>query len=193
MKQKEVFKNGEGDAWFDRNQVSVNYTLVDKVLKLKPETVLEIGCGNGINLAEYKNNGIICSGLEPSRKARDYAKQTYDLSIIPGTADTLLPFKYDMIIFGFCLYLCDREDLFKIAYNCDKMLKNNGYVVIHDFKTKNMYSNPYKHKQGINSYKMDYSNMFTWNPQYTLISTELFDYDTEDTATAIDILQKRVI
>jgi len=52
-----------------------------------------------------------------------------------GSADDL-PFEsdsFDGVIFGFCLYLCDHEDLFKIAQEADHVLRKKSWLVIKDF------------------------------------------------------------
>ena len=46
---------------------------------------------------------------------------------------------FDMIILGFCLYLCDRNKLFKIASEVDRVLKENSYLVIIDFYPGSFY------------------------------------------------------
>ncbi|MGB6911936.1 MAG: hypothetical protein WBE42_04170 [Pseudolabrys sp.] len=53
-----------------------------------------------------------------------------------ATADDLSAFgpdTIDLLIYGWCLYLCDREDLFKIVTEGDRILKDSGYLVVYDF------------------------------------------------------------
>ncbi|WP_315984169.1 aldo/keto reductase [Aliamphritea spongicola] len=78
----------------------------------------------------------------------------------------------DVLVLGFCLYLCDRNELFKIAYECDRILRDTGLLLIVDFMPPFAYKNPYHHLEGLNSYKQDYSKMFLWNPAYRLIHLE---------------------
>lgn len=192
--QKDIFLKSEADAWFGRNPILYNPELINKVLKLNPKSVLEIGCASGVNLIEYKRLGIKVYGIEPSLKAIEYAKIVYDLDINHGTADILMDIKVDVVIFGFCLYLCDREDLFQIACNADKMLNGGGHIVIHDFKPPYAYANQYHHYEGLKSYKMNYADMFTWNPAYTLISSEMYSHNNTDLSPdnriGIDIIMK---
>ena len=45
-----------------------------------------------------------------------------------GTADKL-PFEdqsVDILVYGFCLYLCDREDMFNIAAEANRVIKSSG-------------------------------------------------------------------
>jgi hypothetical protein len=101
-----------------------------------------------------------------------------------------------MIIFGFCLYLCDRKDLFKIALEADRCLSDNGFMVILDFYPPFPYKNSYSHKEGIFSYKMDYSKLFSWNPVYNEIYNLIFSHSgfseriIPDEKIAVTILNK---
>lgn len=56
------------------------------------------------------------------------------LNLSVGTADGLPDIKpVDLIIFGFCLYLCDPQDLFTIAANSDRLLVDKGVMAVYDF------------------------------------------------------------
>ncbi|MEJ2170832.1 MAG: class I SAM-dependent methyltransferase [Desulfobacterales bacterium] len=206
--QKEIFRIEEGDRWFDRNRKSSNsgkdtaddiISLI-KLNELSPERVLEIGCSNGQRLELIRNAyQAECYGIDPSSKAIADGKNRYPkISLQVRTAD-VLPFdtgSFDMIIFGFCLYLCDRQDLFKIAYEADRCLKNEGSLIIKDFYPPFAYRNRYSHYDGVFSYKMDYSRMFTWNPAYAEISKIVFTHsgftlrDVPDEKVAVIVLRK---
>ena len=131
--------------------------------------VLEIGCGNGYRLEWLqKHTAWQCSGIEPSAKAVEDACKR-GVNACQGTAEEL-PFSsdtFDIVIFGFCLYLCDRGDLFRIAQEADRVLVNPGWLVIHDFYSTTPYRRNYHHASGVFSYKMDYQTMFLWHPSYT--------------------------
>jgi len=206
--QKEIFKAGEGDQWFERNKKSLNSPpgedddIVNLIrsMELFPKRVLEIGCGGGHRLEIIRNVfQADCYGIDPSSKAIDDGKSKYpNISLEVGTADNLPfdPDSFDMIIFGFCLYLCDREDLFKIAYEADRCLKNKGTLIIKDFYPPFAYKNKYSHHDSIYSYKMDYSRMFNWNPTYAEVSKIVFSHsgsalrDVPDEKLAIVFLRK---
>ena len=83
------------------------------------------------------------------------------------------------MIFGFCLYFCDRKDLFKIACEVDRVLKDFGKLMILDFYPPFPYRNAYAHCPDIFSFKMNYANLFTWNPAYFLIYQQVFAYPLE--------------
>ena len=70
------------------------------------------------------------------------------------------------MIFGYCLYLCDPADHFRIAAEADRVLDDGGWMLVYDFVTPQPWRNPYAHRAGMYSYKMDYARMFTWHPSY---------------------------
>jgi ubiquinone/menaquinone biosynthesis C-methylase UbiE len=195
MKQKEIFLAGEGNAWFTRNADALtNHRLPDsdpllvELLGLKQQfapiqgggRVLEVGCGSGTRLDWLQRNmGLECHGIDPSDMAVSQAVSSGVLAQV-GTADQL-PFadnSFDVVIFGFCLYLCDRDDLFKIAAEADRVLKNQGWLLIKDFYSPTPLAKSYHHKAGVYSYKMDYSSLFTWNPYYNVFSTRVTHHAT---------------
>lgn len=187
MTQKKVFLECEGDQYFERNKTNLineNDSIEEllKSIQLVPKKVLEIGCMNGWRLDNIRKlYHANCYGIDPSEKAIENGKNQYPkLHLQTGTADKL-PYKnnfFDTIIFGFCLYLCDRSDLFKIAYESDRCLQNKGNVIILDFYPPFPYKNNYVHREGVHSYKMDYSKIFTWNPQYIEIGRIAFNTNT---------------
>ncbi len=206
--QKEIFESSEADKWFQRNQVSYvsakneKGPIIDclKEIQIVPRKVLEIGCSNGTRLnGFFQTFGADCYGIDPSKQAIESGSAEYpNLKLKVGTADTL-PFaerSFDLIVFGFCLYLCDRQDLFKIAYEADRCLADNGSMVVMDFLPPFPYRNSYTHAEGVNSYKMDYSKMFSWNPTYYEIYSKVFTHSgfeqrsVPDERVGITILSK---
>ena len=194
MSQKHAFLNGEGDQWWDRNKDKVKYPPSDPVIRAvkmlpKPNSILEIGCANGGRLHElHKLTGAECFGIDPSQKATDERPLYTDL--IQGTADEL-PFNrtFDIVIFGFCLYLLDRECLFKAVSEADRVLADGGHLLIYDFYPEVPCSTPYEHLDGVTSYKMDYSRLFTSNPAYRVTSRWTAD---KEEGTSVIILQKNL-
>jgi ubiquinone/menaquinone biosynthesis C-methylase UbiE len=211
--QEDIFLNEEGDKWFERNLESSEVDLKkrishDKVivcfefLNLIPQNVLEVGCSDGWRLEGLRRKyKCKCSGVDPSSRAINHGKNTYpDIELDISTANTL-PYQselFDSVIIGFCLYLCDREKLFKIAYEVDRVLKNNGNLFILDFDSSFAYKNDYCHREGIFSYKMKYVNMFIWNPAYTQIYHESFSSEggalgnNPDERISVDVLRKNM-
>ena len=184
MKQRDVFLKSEGDAWFKRNKKAVSEHKLpedDPILcelieisttnngKLK---ILEIGCGDGTRLNWLQENlQAECYGLDPSLQAVQVACEKGVVAQL-GTADKL-PFKnksFDIVIFGFCLYLCDREDLFLISQEADRVLREPGWMIIMDFYSPTPSVQTYHHFEGLLSYKMDYRQLFTWHPNYECLT-----------------------
>lgn len=181
MKQRDVFLQSEGDAWLARNLpqgaapvLPDSDELLLTILQLPAAPIaaatklLEIGCASGSRLAWLRQNrGFECHGLDPSAKAVEAAK-AQGVIAKQGTAESL-PYdaaSFDIVVFGFCLYLCDREDLFRIACEADRVLRNPGWIVIRDFYNPAPSQRAYHHRPGIFSFKMDYRTLFSWHPGY---------------------------
>jgi ubiquinone/menaquinone biosynthesis C-methylase UbiE len=204
--QKQAFLKGEGDAYLRRNAGRERIGNDDPVvrvvrrLKLGGTSVLEVGCGPCDRLAMLQEADRDCFGIDPSVAAVRAAQQSYpQLTLEVGTAD-VLPFptdRFDLVIFGFCLYLVDPEDMFSVAREADRVLKDHGTLLIHDFCTPRAYANTYSHHGGIVSRKMEWSRMFTWNPAYSLVHRELSlpnagTLHDVDARTTVDVLTKDV-
>ena len=103
-----------------------------------------------------------------------------------------------MVIFGFCLYLFDREYLFNIAGEADRVLNENAWLIIHDFYSERPVHNPYHHREGLYSYKMDYRKLFDWHPAYTCFSHLIQHHqkpvftDSSDDWVATSLLRKNL-
>lgn len=193
-KQSWIFSAGEGDAWYRRNRHIVDNELspdavVSAVRGLQFQRVLEIGCGGGERLEKIaRRMDAVCFGVEPSAAAVFAANEKSGVSAMLGTADGL-PFSrgtFDLVIFGFCLYLCDREDLFKIAAEADRVLQDGGHLAIYDFDNAPS-KLAYKHRAGLFSYRMHYAEMFLWNPAYSLVKRVAAEDDA-----AVHILKKNL-
>ena len=205
--QKEIFMQREGDAYFKRNNINSDWdrlndpviAVFDK-LELDPRYILEIGCGTCDRLADLSAGTARCYGIDPSGGAIKEAKKRFPiLDLCVGTAEDL-PFsndQFDLVVFGFCLYLVDPSDYFSVLREADRVLRNKGIVIINDFSTPLPYSNDYAHEESIKSRKMDWSRMFTWNPAYSLIHRELTNpkgkkLDVVDERVTVDVLIKDV-
>lgn len=211
--QENIFLNGEGDKWFERNLIDSGISLEERIandkimacfeyLDIIPKNVLEIGCSNGWRLEGLrKKYKCRCSGIDPSSKAINYGKKSYPEIELKVSAANTLPYKnniFDTIIIGCCLYLCDRNKLFKIAYEVDRVLTDNGNLFMRDFNPNFAYKNEYCHSEGVFSYKMKYGNMFIWNPVYTQIYHESFTLgesgfvNNPDERRSTDVLRKNM-
>lgn len=191
-RQSDIFLKGEGAAWLERNKDKIDREN-DPVLaaireaKIRPRNVLEIGCANGWRL-DILRDEFECEAIGQDPGASGLASWIYK-----GTADDTNWESgcFDLLIYGFCLYLCDREDLFKIVAEGDRVLRDGGYLVIWDFYPEYPHAVPYRHYDGIFSYKMDYAQLWLANPAYSLFWRTLHDVTNDPgDMTAVTILKK---
>jgi ubiquinone/menaquinone biosynthesis C-methylase UbiE len=190
-RQAEIFLESEAKAWFARNQNKLAAVKHDPVIeaiesaKLTPMNVLEVGCSNGWRVRLMRERWKCkAHGIDPMFNTNLWDCQK-------GTADNLVIYgneAFDLVIYGWCLYLCDREDLFMIANEGDRVLKDGGYICIHDFHSDRPHKNKYKHYVGLFSYKMDYSRLWLSNPSYSLHTRTMFN--SGDEQTSITIIRK---
>lgn len=210
MKQKDIFLKSEGDAWFSRNQKSISEKklpdddfILTEILEILPAypdgiKVLEIGCGDGTRLAWLKNNANVeCYGIDPSAQAVAVACDK-GIHAVQGTAD-VLEFdtgSFDLVIFGFCLYLCDRDDLFKIASEANRVLRKPGWLLILDFYSDTPKIRNYHHTNGVQTYKMDYRKLFSWHPDFDCLTHKVRHHssaaytDDQNEWVGISVLRK---
>jgi ubiquinone/menaquinone biosynthesis C-methylase UbiE len=181
-RQRDIFRTSEGDAWFRRNRevlASRDWSrdpLCRKVAELvepgRSCRLLEIGCGDGSRLRYLAERlGCQVSGVDPSEEAVSRALSA-GIDARVATAERL-PYPdaaFDLVLFGFCLYLCDDGDLFDIAREADRMLGRKGWLLLLDFESAAPTYRPYHHHAGVRTRKMDYKKMFLWHPAYTLAS-----------------------
>ncbi len=198
-RQAEAFLESEGDAFYKRNRDKSRFPdpVLDAIGLLgltKKSKILEVGCGDGWRL-EFLNRNLDarCHGVEASAKAAARARERGLLGVVWESYPDVNFAKnsFDLIIFGFCLYLVDRDELFEWVFLSDGHLKDGGYIVIHDFFPEYPYRRPYAHKEGLWSYKMNYSQLWLAHPGYKEVRTDLFGEDDERIGVAV--LQKDFI
>ena len=137
--------------------------------------LLEIGCGNGYRLKKFKERyncnvqGIDCSKLAV-KKARNNGIDAVCRDIMEWENKI----KYDVVILGFFLYMCEDNELWEIGSKIDRMLKTHGTLIIYDFNARVETKAEYKHIQGEIIFKRNYKEMFTWNPLYKLVREKAY-------------------
>lgn len=182
--------DSEADAWFFRNkryleerlEVSEGTKRVLEFLEGQKEpgswtgkNILEIGACYGYNLKYLSDRlGTTCYGIEPSAAAINYGKEKYNgvIHLEQGTSDDL-PYeseKFDVVIMGFCMYWVGRKYLMRTVAEADRVLKENGYLMLIDFDTAMPYKRVNVHNSEVWTYKMQYVNLFLANPQYYLVN-----------------------
>jgi SAM-dependent methyltransferase len=185
LTQSGQFLGGEGDRWFERNSASLSIAkglhFIEPYCKPQGE-LLEVGCSDGRNIAFLAGRcGGRGTGIDPSLAAIESGRSKYpgvDLRV--GTSD-MLPFKdesFDLIVFGFCLYLVDRNLLLRTVAEGDRVLRNGGFLVITDFCSNRRGKRPYAHREGLFSYRADYPAM--WRTfHYALVAHIPFSHSSE--------------
>jgi ubiquinone/menaquinone biosynthesis C-methylase UbiE len=192
--QRQVFLNGEGDAWYHRNcQISTeekeHWQAQDPLAGFLTElplpqgadiSVLEVGCGQGLRLLRMQQEfGWQVVGVDPSAEAVAQVVAA-GLEAHVATADSLplADASVDLLIYGFCLYLCDRSDLCKIVAEAHRVLKPESWLAILDFWSPHQTVNAYHHRPGVFSFKDNLPSMFSWHPSYVVTDHRLRHHAT---------------
>ena len=142
--QRTAFLRGEGDQWFRRNPFDEERMLSDQwniqlaSLINEESSVLEIGSSDGRRLwaiGEISGCRGTLVGVDPSSEAVRSGNERFpNLDLRIGTADqTGVEREFDLVVVGFCLYLCDRNLLFKAVAEIDRLVKDGAVLAIIDF------------------------------------------------------------
>ena len=190
MSQADLMMDSEADAWFARNRSKLGKRdPVSEMIEsagIKPKFVLEVGSCNGWRLRKLRDKyGCIVFGVEPGMEAcieaAGKAVPAFQATAagLPANSDT-----FDLVIYGFCLYLCDPADWFKIVAEGDRVLKTGGHLIVHDFaETAQPFARPYEHREGILSYHYDFAKLWHANPLYHMVQRRI--YETGDMVTVL--------
>lgn len=184
MVQDDKFLNGEGDAWFSRNEsllVTSDYIDTDVPLyfldkySLHPRSVLEIGCSNGWRLAEImKRRSCRALGVESSEKAIIDGRQRYPgVEFKRALAHSLGEVgAHDLVIVNYILHWVSREKLLASVTEIDRGVAEKGYLVIGDFLPDSPSMNSYSHlaEGEVFTYKLDYAGIFLATGMYNLVA-----------------------
>jgi ubiquinone/menaquinone biosynthesis C-methylase UbiE len=186
--QGQIFLNSEGDSWYERNKsaienanASVDTTFIIQTLKgsqFEIQDLLEVGCSSAVKLnwlaESFSARG---SGIDPSSLAIQQGKKQYpDLDLNVGLASRL-PFeadKFDLVFFGFCLYLVPPEEIEITINEALRVLRPKGFIALTDFDPGIEMTVPYKHVKGLASYKRDYMQLLNKLSNVTLIAKHSF-------------------
>lgn len=182
--QVAAFLETEGNEWFRRNHVStppplqsweqVLFGLAVQGRKHKPEVFLEVGSSSGNRLIRINSilrmDGV---GVDPSSDAVSAGLEKYgdtaDFRI--GTASSIpaADKQVAVLFFGFCLYLVPEKNFADVLDEVRRVAKPGGFVAILDFDFGERIAIPYKHKEGLYSYRRPYAEVFG-SAGYSLIA-----------------------
>jgi ubiquinone/menaquinone biosynthesis C-methylase UbiE len=194
--QTTIFLQGEGDSWYDRNKEALaaqtSFHEIDVLCRTLAayrqdiKSILEVGCGNGAKLDQLcEFFGGEGRGIDPGALAVADGNRLFGgagrIQLSVSSADRL-PFadqQFDLVHFGFCLYLVDRGDLFKAIAEADRTLKRGGFLAITDFDPPTRHKRAYHHKDGVLAYKQAYADLLTSSGCYHLICKHSFSHQTE--------------
>lgn len=192
--QDDIFSNGEGDAWFERNQsylASSEVIANDPVLHLldmyrvAPSAVLEIGCSDGWRLAEIaRRTPCRVVGVEPSAAAITHGKNTHPNVLFHQGIAAALPVEesFDLVIVNYVLHWIARDTLLQSIVEIDRVVKDGGFLLIGDFSPDRAQKNPYHHRpdQDMYTYKLDYPSIFVSTGLYRIVGHITFDHGTHE-------------
>lgn len=182
--QRGIFLKSEGNRYYKRNahaeHVALGYATIAKFV-CAGDVVLEIGCSSGVNLSWLRKNfGCKAFGVDPSIEAiRAGRCRDRSLRLRVGTAEKL-PYpseSCDVVVFGFCLYLVDRQFLSRVVAEADRVLRSGGYLAITDFEPNVPTLRAYKHRKGIFSYKCNYPAIFAAFPHFVIVDKMHYSHD----------------
>lgn len=192
---KNIFQNGEGDCYFSRNisiyendEITSNDIIIKNIQNIRKPleklNILEIGCSSGFRLNAlnnlFPNNNYF--GFDPSKDAIHYAKQNYNnINFEILTCDDINFYedkKFDIIMIPFVMVYIDRELLLKSISEIDRILKNNGILIITDFYSNRPRKNIYKHTDNTFIYKQNFFEIFLSTNNYFLNKLECFYHIT---------------
>jgi SAM-dependent methyltransferase len=180
VRQVDVILESEADSWFDRNYAGLGkvdpVTPMISEIGLTPKTMVEVGCANGWRLDRWHQLfGTDAIGVEPSRRAAAH-RSAKGRAIRRGTADKLpIHSNYaDVVIYGFCLYLADPEDWFRIAAEGDRVLASGGHLVVHDFTAgSHVEMRAYAHDERLLAYHFDFARLWLTHPRYSVVRRQI--------------------
>jgi SAM-dependent methyltransferase len=193
MKQDEIFSGGEADQWFRRNLPllgSAQALKTDPVLRviqlanLKPQKAVEIGASNGFRLHILQQRyRCEVTAVEPSEAAIAHGRMEYPgvqflkgiASSVPIGNDT----QFDLVIVNGVLVWIDRSTLLRSCAEIDRLVAENGFLVIGDFHPPHPERVNYHHRTDVAlyTYKQNYAEIFLATKLYTQFASLIFDHE----------------
>lgn len=192
-KQDAVFSSGEGDQWFQRNQVALNRANAgetDPVLRvigwtgLKPVKVIEIGASNGFRLNLLRQRyGCDVTAVEPSARAIEQGRSAFpEVRFFQGVASAIPVAEdgaFDLVIVNAVLHWVDRSTLLRSCAELDRLVADGGFLVIGDFFPPSPERVQYHHRSDVElyTYKQNYPEIFLATRLYTQFASVVVDHE----------------
>lgn len=197
--QLRAFAEGEGDRWFERNSHALETRNLadDQPLRLieacglQPRNVLEVGAANGYRLAALAETyGCRATGVDPSAAAIADGLARFPAVRLQTGSGAAIPFDetFDLVIVNFVLHWVDRSLLLRTVAEIDRVVGEDGFLLIGDFFPPHPIRRPYHHLpgQGVLTYKQDYSAIFTASCGYQAIAMRAGSHSSTVPAAAVD-------
>lgn len=192
------------EKYFERNK-NIKEDVHNSTIYLKNllkneeiETICEVGCFTGIQL-NYLCNEFNCKGIgiDASEKSILKAKKKYKNILFKQGVSTTLELEddsFDLMCFGFFLYILSNKDYNKSIEQAKKKLKKGKFLYIFDFDS--ISKKKCKHDNNINITKRDYSyiegfKLLEKKVYYELFNTESnFSYTNEENRMSLWLFKK---
>jgi SAM-dependent methyltransferase len=200
MNQEAVFRQGESDRYFQRNQMALSaeglaerdpIMQVLQAAAVRPHSVLEVGAANGYRLeALRRQTGCRATAVEPSAAAIASGKRQFpEVRYVQALGHELGDFgngEFDLVIASFVLHWVDRARLFETAAALDRVLADGGRLVISDFLPEHPQRVPYHHRPegDVWTYKQDYAAFWAASAVYSVEDRRVYDYRTHELSDA---------
>lgn len=186
--QEKVFTQVEADAWFRRNAfhgglepASLDHRILRALrqVDLPPKGImLDIGGAAGSVAAGFKRDypDWTCHVIEPSAEAIAAGQKAFsELTFSQGSicqAEGFSQSSANVIVVSGVFCWVDRLLLTRAICNVDQALAPGGFLVVSDFDSPFPRANPYKHHEGLYTYKQNYSDIFRQLGTYHLLFHE---------------------
>ncbi len=188
--QHDIFLEGEGDNWHERNKDAIASKPDDLLTKyllsrdLEGKRILDIGCSNGHCLVRIGGERY---GIDPSASAIASIQPPIHAEV--GVSHDL-PYPdsfFDIVAVSFVFHWLDRSKLLKTVSEIDRVLKSGGTLCIMDFYPDAPHKRRYHHREDVEvfTYKQDYSNIFVESGLYGVESKRFFMHPESGTDAAI--------
>ena len=183
----------EGDNYYKRNKHITFTEANDSVLEylaqksIGVKNVLEIGCSDGARLHHIATTyAATCHGIEPSHEAVEAGSKRFsNITLTRGVSHDLRDFEdetFDVVILNYVFHWVDRKKLLLTISEIDRVLQDNGHIIIKDFYPKTPYKTEYHHlpKGDAYTYKQNYPAIFTASNIYHQVYEKVEQHKTGD-------------